>query len=801
MVEVVLQKKSKRRRLTWKKSLVMISVAIIVIIGAAFGSAYYLLHKSLPQISGAISLNGLDAEVNVQRDKNGVPHINAKNMKDLFMAQGFVTAQDRMFQMDLSRRQASGMLSEVIGEKTLQRDRFFRTLGLRRAAEASYNEYSSEAKQYLQWYADGVNAYLKKAKKNNTLPIEFTLVGYEPKIWTPTDSLVIGKYMAFDLGGHWEGQAFRYYLMETFNKEKALDLFPGYPADAPAIIDDLKKSGINFEKSFADAVIPDFSNGSNNWVVSGSKTKSGKPLLANDPHLQLGTPAIWYQSELSAPDYNVSGVIFAGIPGIIVGHNDTIAWGVTNVGPDVQELYVEKRNPKNPNEFQYMANWEKATIINEVIKVKDKPDINHEVVITRHGPVISEFAHHDQPGEALALQWTALQPSKELEAVIQMNRSKNWEQFEKALQSFHTPAQNFVFASKDGTIAYKANGLIPVRKQKYTSLPVPGWTDEYEWNGYIPWDKLPTVVNPVKGFVATANNKVTDDSYPYHITDSFAQPYREERIVEVLEQNKKFTAKDMQALQFDQYDKQAEELLPILIEQLEKDPLDKREKKAIAVLKKWNLKDSKDSAAPLIFHRWMEAFSDELFQDEISEDMLKMFDGREQVVDELIRKAYAGNPGPWIKEHGGLENVTNKSFTHVMNELTDQYGDDLTKWKWGSFHSLTFEHPLSAIKPLNLLFNPETEEMGGSRVTVGVAGWNRETGNVTHGGAWRYVIDMADTAKAYHVVGPGQSGHVLSPWYDDQVKDWSSGKYHVTDTIVKDYDDDGHLVLKPDQEK
>ncbi|MDR7071304.1 penicillin acylase family protein [Fictibacillus barbaricus] len=801
MVDVVLQKKSKRRRLTWKKSLLMISIAIVVLVGAALGTAYYLLHKSLPQISGTISLNGLDAEVKVQRDTNGVPHIEAKNMKDLFMAQGFVTAQDRMFQMDLSRRQASGMLSEVIGEKTVQRDRFFRTLGLRRAAEASYNEYSPEAKQYLQWYADGVNTYLKKAKKNNTLPIEFTLVGYEPKKWTPSDSLVIGKYMAFDLGGHWEGQAFRYYLMEKFNREKALDLFPGYPADAPAILDDLKKSGINFEKSFADAYIPDFSNGSNNWVVSGSKTKSGKPLLANDPHLQLGTPSIWYQTQLSAPDYNVSGVIFAGIPGIIVGHNDTIAWGVTNVGPDVQELYVEKRNPKNPNEFQYMANWEKATVINEVIKVKDKPDVNQEVVITRHGPVISEFAHQDKPGEALALQWTALQPSKELEAVIQMNRSKNWEQFEKALQSFHTPAQNFVFASTDGTIAYKANGLIPIRKQKYTSLPVPGWTDEYEWNGYIPWDKLPTMVNPEKGFVATANNKVTDDTYPYHITDSFAQPYREERIVEVLEQNKKFTAKDMQALQFDQYDKQAEELLPILIEQVEKQPLSKSEKEAVSLLKKWNLKDSKNSAAPLIFHKWMEAFSDELFKDEISVEMLKMFDGREQVVDELIRKAYAGKPGPWIKEHGGLVDVTNKSFEHVITELSDQYGNNVSKWKWGTFHKITFEHPLSAIKPLNLLFNPQTEDMGGSRVTVGVAGWDRESGIVTHGGAWKYVIDMADTSNAYHVVGPGQSGHVLSTWYSDQVKDWATGKYHETHTILKDYDDKSILVLKPGSQR
>ncbi|KZE68804.1 beta-lactam antibiotic acylase [Fictibacillus phosphorivorans] len=800
-MERALQKKRLIKRLTWKKSLLIIGVALVIILLAAGGTAYFLLQKSKPLVNGMISVNGLTAKVEVFRDSHGVPHIEAKSMKDLFMAQGFVTAQDRMFQMDLSRRQASGMLSEVIGEKTIQRDKFFRTLGLRRAAEASYNEYSPEMKQYLEWYAKGVNAYLKQAKKDHTLPIEFMLVGYEPKGWTPIDSLVIGKYMAFDLGGHWEGQAFRYYLMETFSKEKALDLFPGYPKDAPAILEDLETADIDFEKSFADSVIPNFHNGSNNWVVAGSKTESGKPLLANDPHLSLGTPSIWYQSHLKAKDYEVSGVIFAGIPGIIVGHNNTIAWGVTNVGPDVQELYVEKRNPKDPYEFQYLANWEKAEVIDEIIKVKDKTDVNHEVIITRHGPVISEFAHQDKPGTALSLKWTALQPSKELEAVIMMNRSKNWKQFEKALESFHTPAQNFVFASTDGTIAYKANGLIPIRKQDYTSMPVPGWTDQYEWKGYIPWNELPSRVNPENGYLATANNKVTTDSYPYHISDTFAQPYRQQRIVEVLEGKEKLSVKDMQHLQFDQKNKQAEEMLPILIEHVMKEPLTKKEKDVLTILKNWNKVDRKESAAPLIFHIWMDRFSDVLFKDEISDEMLKMFDGREQVVDELIRKANAGQPGPWINEHGGLAKVTQNSFKSMISVISEEYGEDLSKWKWGDFHTLTFEHPLAAIKPLNLLFNPETQAMGGSRVTVGVAGWNRETGDITHGGAWRMVIDMNDPSKAYHVVGPGQSGHVLSPWYDDQAKDWATGKYHVTALDVKDRGNQQKLVLQPSLEK
>lgn len=579
------------KRAIWNTFLVIVLVTLGIVM---FENAY--INRSLPQTKGELSVPGLLAEVKVVRDENGVPHITAKNEHDLFFAQGFVQAQDRLFQMDLSRRQASGQLSEVIGEAAVKRDKFFRTLGLRRAAKASYDAYNEEAKKVLQAFANGVNAYIELAKQEGRLPIEFRLLGYEPKPWTPIDSLTIGKYMAFDLGGHWQGQAFRYWALKNLPKEKAYDLFPSYPKDAPTIVQAYKDVQLSVEKAFASAVIPREWNGSNNWVVSGKKTKSGKPLLANDPHLSLSTPSIWYQMHLQAPTLNVSGVIFSGIPGIILGHNEHVAWGVTNTGPDVQDLYIEKRNPANKRQFLYNGKWEDARVVKEPIKVKGGKTIPYKVTITRHGPVISDFAYKDD-NMAFSLCWTALDPSTELQAILEMNKATNWQQFEKALEHFHVPTQNFVFAAKDGTIAYKANGKIPVRKKGDGLLPVPGWTDEYEWIGFIPFDRLPRVVNPKEGFIATANNKVIGNHYPYHISHHWAQPYRYMRIAQVLESKNNLTIEDMKKLQMDQTNLWAKEFVPVLVQAVAGKPLSKIERKALDELRNWDYVDRKDDAA------------------------------------------------------------------------------------------------------------------------------------------------------------------------------------------------------------
>ncbi|MFS0782128.1 penicillin acylase family protein [Bacillus sp. 1P06AnD] len=773
-METVLTKQRPKRKA--KKIILWAIAVLIILIIAGLIAANLFLAKGMPKTEGNITIKALKQPVQVTRDSSGVPHLNAKNEHDLYVAQGYVQAQDRLFQMDLSRRQASGRLSEVIGKAMVDKDKFFRTLGLRRAAADSYDAYTEEGKNVLEWFAEGVNLYMKEASKDGKLPVEFSILGYKPEPWTPVDSLTIGKYMAFDLGGNWEDQAFRQYLLQNFPKEKAYDLFPSYPKNAPYI---LSKDEVDISKSFAAAIIPPEYNGSNNWVVSGSKTKSGKPLLADDPHLALATPAIWYQMQLKAPAVNVSGVIFAGIPGIILGHNEKIAWGVTNTGPDVQDLYIEKRNGEHKDQFLHNGKWEQAEIIPEPIKVKKGKTIPYEVTVTRHGPIISEFAGKSGKGQVLALRWTALDPSAELEAIINMNKSQDWNEFEKALEKFNTPAQNFVFASTDGTIAYKANGNIPIRKKGDSMLPVPGWNDDYEWTGYIPYNQLPRTVNPKEGFVSTANNKVASDDYPYHISNNWAQPYRQMRIQEVLKSNDQLDASDMKALQSDVLNLQAREFVPQFLKELQVSS-DKEVKPALEILKKWNFKDEKDKQAPLIFNLWMANISNSLFDKQIPEDTFKLFSGRKQAVDELLRRALEGNEGPWVKEQGGIEKLLEKSLKNTISSIKEMQGDKTSDWSWGDYHKIRFNHPLSAVSPLNYIFNPKGGiPANGSAVTVQAAGFEPD-GTVDHGASWRFVADLQDLSQSYQLVGPGQSGHVKSKWYQDQMEDWVNGKYHTT---------------------
>ncbi|GGD24584.1 penicillin acylase family protein [Pontibacillus salipaludis] len=769
----------KRRYLKrWHKiSLILVAFIITSGIGVLIFVNDYI-NRSIPQTNGSIQITGLKAPVNVTRDQDGVPHIEASNSKDLFMVQGYIQAQERLFQMDMARRQASGTLSEVAGMKALDQDKYFRTLGLRRAAAKSYNEYSDEAKQVMEWYADGVNAYIKQAKKDQTLPIEFTLMGAAPEVWTSIDSLTIGKYMAFDLGGHWERQAFHYYLLQQYPKQKAYELFSSYPEEAPTIINE---GEIDIESSFESAIIPHAFNGSNNWVVGGSKTKSGNPLLADDPHLGLATPSIWLQMKLDSPGYQVSGVIFAGIPGIILGHNKDIAWGVTNTGPDVQQLYLEKRNPDNKYEYLYEGSYEKARVFKETIKVKDEESVEYEVVETRHGPVLSEFAEDSGKGTVLSLRWTALDASTELEAILEINQATNWKEFEKGLEKFLVPAQNFVFASKDGTIAYKANGKIPIYENGADALlPLEGWEEDNEWRGFIPFEELPTVMNPEKGFIATANNKVVGEQYPYHISNNWAQPYRYMRIDEVLQTRSDFTKEDMKDLQMDQVNLQAREFVPVFLNYIGSEGLSQREREAVKLLKGWDYVDDVSAPQPLLFHTWMNTIMDRLYSD-IPHSMDRLFKGKGQTTDELLRKAYAGKETVWVEEQGGIQRLIEETFTQTVTSLTKQYGEETKKWEWGDYHRVAFKHPLSSISFLDRFFNSEDPiPVGGSQVTVMAASYEEESGLVNHGASWRFVLDGTDFTTASHIVGPGQSGHFRSPWYHDQREDWVNGEYHKT---------------------
>ena len=782
------------RKFTWKKWLLAIVGFLAVVAIALFIGFTWFMNKSKPVIDGELAVNVLEQDVSVTRDDKGVPHIFAQTDADLYRAQGYVQAQDRLFQMDLARRQASGRLSEIIGEATINSDKHFRTFSLRDAAEKSLSAYDAESKQVLEWFAEGVNAFIAEAKEKNTLSYEFALLGYEPEDWSVEDSITIGKYMAYDLGGNWNALAFRHWALQNFGEDKAKELFIKYPENASSIIEANKENPVAVAGQFQVDLLPNEFNGSNNWVVSGEKTASGTPILADDPHLGLSTPSIWYQMHLQSAEQNVSGVIFAGIPGIILGHNDDIAWGVTNVGPDVQDLYIEIPNPDNPTQFRYDGKWEQAEVRDESIKVKDGDTVDFEVVVTRHGPIMTNLAFKDtEPTAQFAMQWTALQPTAELSAILGFNKVKSWNEFEKALEDFKAPAQNFVFASKDGTIAYKANGQIPIRKQGDGQLPVPGDSSDYGWEGFIPWDELPTVVNPKEGFIATANNEVIGEEYPYHITDFWAQPYRFERIKEVLAANDSITVEDMMRLQMDQQNLYAREFLPNLLTSIKSKDHDGKYADIIKLLEEWDMIDAKESGAPLVFHTLMVKLQEVLFKDQMPEDMYKLMSGKFNITDQLLRSAYAGDKSIWMEEQGGVDTTIYKAFELTVAQLEDQFGQNVSKWQWGDFHQLTFDHTLGSASPiLAAYFNAKKVPIGGSKVTVQAAD-NDAAGNVDHGASWRFVVDAGDLSSAYHIVGPGQSGHVKSDWYQDQVMDWANGDYHQT--FVRKEDIKGTTLL------
>jgi penicillin amidase len=492
----------------------LLSVAVIVIVAVAI-LFYWLLIRPQPETNTTLKISGLTAEVKVVRDKAGVPHIYANNLTDLFIAQGYVTAQDRLWQLEFNRRVGSGRLSEVLGSAALDNDKFLRTIGLRRAAEQELPLLAPEARTIIESYSQGINAFIDTHKDN--LPIEFTLLGFTPEPWTPLDSVTWGKVMAYDLGGNYTNEILRAALVEKLGEKDAALLLPLNGAEGTPLIVPNGVSYVDMEKSLAlvdlNSAASVISNGdmsgqgSNNWVVGGAKTTTGKPMLANDPHLGIRNPSVWYEVSLHGAGFNVAGVTFPGVPGIVIGHNDRIAWGVTNVGGDTQDLFMEKINPANANQYEFQSKFEDMSLIKEEIKVKGKATETITVRMTRHGPIMNDVVDSIKNSPyPLALQWVALQKAPLIDAVLKYNRATNWNEFREGLKGFNIAGQNFVFADVDGNIGYQLTGLWPTRAKGDGLLPVPGWNGEYEWTGFVPFEQLPSVYNPPNGFIVRLTN-------------------------------------------------------------------------------------------------------------------------------------------------------------------------------------------------------------------------------------------------------------------------------------------------------
>ncbi|MEH2246777.1 penicillin acylase family protein [Nostoc sp.] len=819
------QIKSFRKR--WFPQILKITLIVLLVLGLLLvGFATYTVRQSFPQESGTIQLPELKAEVTVQRDKWGIPHIYAANSHDLFMAQGYIHAQDRFWQMDFWRHIGSGRLSEMFGSSQVDTDRYLRTMGWARVAQQEIADINAEMKAYLEAYANGVNAYLAE-HQNNALSLEYAVLkflnpGYKPEPWQMLHSLTWGKVMAYDLGRNFQSEIERAILLKTLTLSQLEELFPPYPQDLPVILPEFQQGeeaggGKNAKLLYSPDVLPALESitkpmmalehiigptgigiGSNNWVISGERTATGKPILANDPHLGVQIPSIWYEVGLHCTPkstecpYNVTGFSFAGMIGVIIGHSDRIAWGVTNVESDVMDLYIEKINPKNSNQYEINGKWVDMQLVKETIQVAGSQPIVQTVRYTRHGPILSDVSPNlkeFKPSQSLelpqnyavALRWTALAPSKLGYAIPQINRAQNWQEFRAAASNYDVPAQNLVYADLDGNIGYQMPGKFPIRAKGNGRYPVPGWTDEYEWQGYIDFEQLPKSFNPSQGYIATANN-LAMRKYPYLITADWVYGYRAKRIVEMIsQQTQPISLKDVQQIQGDDRNLNAQTLVPLLQSITVDTP---RLQAAQKLLRDWNLQLGMTSPAAVLFEVFWKHLLADTFHDQLPEKYFP--DGGDRwyaVVANLVKQP---NSSWWDNRNTpkveNCDQILRQSFTEAVDELERIQSKDPKNWNWGKLHTVTFRNATlgkSGVAPIEALFNRGAFATAGNGETVNANRWRaNKSFEVTDIPSLRMIIDLGNLDNSVAIHTPGQSGHAFHRHYNDMVDSWRKIEYH-----------------------
>jgi penicillin amidase len=752
-------------------------------VATAGASLIVWLRHSLPPQQGTLSLSGLREPVEVYRDQRGVPHIYARNTHDLYLAQGYITAQDRLWTMDIDRVVTAGRLAELFGARWVNLDRHFRTLGLRRAAEASLITYSNETREYLDAYAAGVNARIAEGK----LPPEFALIRHRPEPWTAVDTLTLSKFTAYALSGNWEQEVLRAHLVEALGAAKAAELCWHRPD--PALLHHLEEHPLPDVTNLLElaALTLNATAGGNSWAAAGSRTESGAPLLVNDPHLTLRSPGAWYQTHLVGPDgMDVTGVTFPGIPGIMAGHNRWIAWGVANLNADVQDVYLEQVDPAAPDSFRFQDHWETATHIKETIRVRGvREPIICDVLVTRHGPVIAQGEH-----SALSLRWTGLEATTELETYFGINRADSWPAFRDALQHYSVPPQNFIYADRKGNIASRAQGAIPIRTSGDGQAPVPGWTGEHEWTGRIPFEELPEVVNPPEGFVAHANQDLCPPGYTQFLGSSWAPPYRHERVTERLRGATSLTVDRMREIQRDAVNLQARALLQILLNAIQEglrqtkhpESLSPIEKRAMLLLSGWDGSEEPDRPEPCLWHQWYLFIVEGIFRPQMGLTLFDQFLACGlpiPLTDRLLREVAEGEGSRWLPREGeqGLGRIALRSFRRAVALLSAKQGRSPEAWRWGREHRVMFHHPSSrGGHPLGFFLNLGSYPAPGSSSTINNQGYSQvHPFNVTVAPLWRQVVDLSRPEDSQDIAAPGQSGHFMSPHYGDQAAPWLRG--------------------------
>ncbi|MFI6508542.1 penicillin acylase family protein [Streptosporangium sp. NPDC050855] len=842
-------------------------LTVLLVLGLALaGAGVWGVRASFPQLGGELTVDGLTAKVTVYRDGTGIPHIYADSPDDLFMAQGYVHAQDRFFEMDFRRHVTAGRLSEMFGAATLTEDRVIRTMGWRRVAEKELPLLDERTRRYLNAYAAGVNAWMRQSGGFADRSLEYVLLrttspDYRPEPWTPVDSLAWLKAMAWDLRSNMSSEIGRALAASRLPRGRVEQLWPDYPYDTnPPIVtrgslgergfdqdaepgarttepprrpgerapeptqgpverapeptlrpdgppDGRVATGAGALARAAAAVraVPSLMGdpsggsgiGSNSWVVGGGHTRSGKPLLANDPHLSAGMPSVWYQAGLHCRiknaecPFDVTGFTFSGVPGVIIGHNDRVAWGFTNLGPDVADLYLERTREDS---YLFMGDWKPMATRVETIKVAGGADVRLTVRDTMHGPIISDVmkdAEGTLPGmgavlgqeaDAVALQWTALEPGRTADSIFALNTAQDWQQFRRAASGFEVPAQNLVYADTAGNIGYQAPGRIPVRTRGDGTWPVPGWTGEYAWRSTIPFDELPSVYNPPQGYIVTANNAVVDpDRYPHDLTRDWAYGYRSRRILDRLGRAVKDGKVDvaaMSALQQDDHNGFARFLVPRLTAVEVAGPV----RDALALLRGWDHSQGAGSAPAMYFnavwrHLLIETFNDDLPEGARPDGGDRWFEVVRVMLERPDDAFWDDRATPRAETR---DDMLRRAMAAAYDELTAELGPDPGDWRWGDLHSLELVHQTfgtSGIGPIEWLFNRGPFPVAGGDDAVNAAGWDvQEDYTVGWLPSMRMVVDLADLDGSRWINLTGASGHAFHDNYWDQAPLWADGR-------------------------
>ena len=781
----------------------IIAVLVIAVIGAGL-FVYSIATRSLPIYDGTLAIKNLKQDVMVYRDKFAIPHIVADNEKDLYRAVGYTLAQDRLWQMDLLRRVTLGKLSEIFGEDLVDIDLLMRALKISDKSKKILSVSTPELIAALESFSDGVNQFIDTHLAK--LPPEFTILGYKPEHWKPEYSINLIGYMAWDLTMPYTIETILHKIRKKVSPGKFIELLPDivsqksiiFPEGTDEISEfDLKASLFTSMELLEKYGITAF-QGSNNWVVSGKKSVTGKPIFANDMHLGLNAPGLWYQMHQTIKGkLNVTGVVLPGQPFVIAGHNDKIAWGMTNVSVDDMDFYLEKINPDNPDQYEFMGEFKDFEVQMETIKIKGGKVVTKPNRFTHRGPVISKFKKLED--ETITMKWLGSELSNELRSVYLLNKAGNWEEFKNAVKTFTAVSQNMNYADVDGNIGLYCCAGVPIRKKGDGQSIVPGWTDEYDWEGIVPFEELPHSYNPESGYVSSANGKTAPDNYPYHISHWYALHYRFDRIRQMLEEKEKLSVRDFQNMQGDFKSRFAHDFHPVIIKELNKiGNMTDLEKTAFNLLQQWDGVMDKESAAAAIFESLYAGFVKNMVMDEMGEKLYSEYIKNAYLHRYLVKNVIENNELKWcdnivtspVKE--SLTDVVYKSFKDTVAGLGKTLGSHPGKWRWGSIHQLKLAHPLGSVALIDKIFgfNDKSREVSGSFHTVCPYAYKLSNPfEVNHGASHRHIFLPGNWDESLSVIPTGNCGIPSSDHYCDQTDLYVNNEYHTDyfslDKVIK----------------